>query len=397
MGGHQERVEGGGIDGNPSASSQRFETLSVSSKNGLARANMTNSGCSLIQRSLATAIGFGLALSAESSLADSAEMTRLLRNQAENGFQIIDESGLGDSENAKVPTTSRRKRIEVRDEASGLIASRAPKVPLYAPPPPSLPLWTGFYAGANWGGVFGGSSLDTTVSDVFDSGRSLFGAASAESATSRGILNKRGFIGGGQIGYNYQILDRFVVGFEADIQGLRLGGGGVLWNVKQEQISNIPLVTITDASKSLSYLGTVRGRIGYLIAPTLLGYATSGLAYGETSARVSFLQMGVDPSHQVGPASSSNSFSAMRFGWTLGAGGEWFFDPRWSVKLEYLYYDLGGVTVSNVLHGSNLLLRLPLYESILHSSTRFNGHSVRVGLNYQFPLLSNSIPIFANR
>lgn len=356
-----------------------------------------NSGCSLIQKSLATAIGFGLALSAKSSLANSAELTRLLRNQAENGFKIIDKSGLGNSEIANVPTTRRRKRIEVRDEASGLIASGSRKVPLYAPPPPSLPLWTGFYAGVNLGGVFGGSSLNTAGSDVFDSGRSLFGAASAASATTRGALNKRGFIGGGQIGYNYQILDRFVVGFEADIQGLRLGGGGALWNVTQEEISRIPLVTITDASKSLSYLGTVRGRLGYLIAPTLLAYATSGLAYGGTSAHVSFLQMGVDPSYQVGPASSSNSFSGTRIGWTLGAGGEWFFDPHWSVKLEYLYYDLGGVTISNVLRGSNLLLKRPLYELILHSSDRFNGHSVRVGLNYQFPLLLSSIPIFANQ
>jgi outer membrane immunogenic protein len=352
--------------------------------------------CGVLRKSVAMAMGFGLTLSAEASLADSDEMTRLLRNQAGNGFQIIDGSGLGEPEIVDVPT-SRRKRREVRDEVSGLTAAGSRKLPShahYAPPAPLLPLWTGFYAGVNWGGVFGGSSLNTAGSDVFDTGRSLFGAASAVSATSRGSLNKRGYIGGGQIGFNYQIFERFVVGVEADIQGLRLGGGGALWNVTQEEISDIPLVTITDASKSLSYLGTVRGRLGYLVSPTLLAYATSGLAYGGTSAHVSFLQMGVDPSLQVGPASSSNSFSGTRFGWTLGAGGEWFFDPRWSVKLEYLYYDLGGITISNVLRGSNLLLKLPLYDSILHSSTRFNGHSVRVGLNFKFSALFSSIPIF---
>jgi len=30
-----------------------------------------------------------------------------------------------------------------------------------------------------------------------------------------------------------------------------------------------------------------------------------------------------------------------RFGWALGAGLEWAFAPRWSLRAEYLHVDLG--------------------------------------------------------
>lgn len=357
------------------------------------QSKMTNKDCCATRKAL-TAVGvIVLALSSKSAFADdSAEMTRVMRNQAENGFQIIDETGLSGPEAA---TARPRKRIGDREVASRLPPS-APRKPFPAPPPPPLPLWSGFYGGLNAGGAFGGSSLNTAGADLFDTGRSFFGAASVASATNAGMLNKSGFIGGGQIGYNFQVSDRFVGGFEADIQGLRLAGGETLWSMAKETKLGIPLVTVTNASKSLNYLGTVRGRVGYLIAPTLLAYATGGLAYGGASARASFLQYGVDTSGQIGPASSANAFSGARTGWTVGAGGEWMFFPHWSAKLEYLYYDLGDVTISNGLAGSNPLFNLPLYRSILSSSTRFNGHVVRVGLNYQLPALLSSIPFFVD-
>jgi outer membrane immunogenic protein len=340
-----------------------------------------------------TAVGVIVSvLSSKSVFADdSAEMTRVMRNQAENGFQIIDETGLRSPEAEPV---HHGKRTGNREVASRLPPSASRK-PFPDSPPTPLPLWNGLYGGLNAGGTFGGSSLNTDGTDLFDTGRSFFGAASVASASNKGLLNKSGFIGGGQIGYNFQVSDRFVGGFEADIQGLSLAGGETSWSMAKEAILGIPLATITNASKSLNYLGTVRGRVGYLIAPTLLAYATGGLAYGNASARASFLQYGIDNSGQIGSALSANAFSNTRTGWTVGAGGEWMFFPHWSAKLEYLYYDLGGVSIVNELAGSNPFFNnIPLYQSILSSSTRFNGHVVRVGLNYQLPVLLSSIPFF---
>jgi outer membrane immunogenic protein len=77
------------------------------------------------------------------------------------------------------------------------------------------------------------------------------------------------------------------------------------------------------------------------------------------------------------------SFSDTRVGWTAGGGLEWLFAPNWSAKAEYLYYDLGAVTyggspIATFTGGALFTL------NALQSSTRFNGHVVRAGLNYHF-------------
>jgi opacity protein-like surface antigen len=72
-----------------------------------------------------------------------------------------------------------------------------------------------------------------------------------------------------------------------------------------------------------------------------------------------------------------------RLGWTAGGGLEWMVSPNWSVKAEYLYYDLGRLAfgaggLTHFSAGPALFTDLPV------ASTRFDGHIVRVGLNYHF-------------
>jgi outer membrane immunogenic protein len=77
------------------------------------------------------------------------------------------------------------------------------------------------------------------------------------------------------------------------------------------------------------------------------------------------------------------SFSDTRVGWTVGGGLEWLFLPNWSAKVEYLYYDLGSVSTNFLLpqhdnaSGNNAL-------SVGQTTTRFDGHIVRAGVNYHF-------------
>ena len=101
------------------------------------------------------------------------------------------------------------------------------------------------------------------------------------------------------------------------------------------------MITALTASKSLDYFGTIRGRIGYLLTPTLLGYVTGGAAYGQTGMASNVASFA--PETQTTTV-GGDSFSGVRLGWTAGAGLEWSLDPRWSVKAEYLYYDLGAPT-----------------------------------------------------
>jgi outer membrane immunogenic protein len=69
-------------------------------------------------------------------------------------------------------------------------------------------------------------------------------------------------------------------------------------------------------------------------------------------------------------------------GWTLGGGFEWMFAPRWSLKGEYLYYDLGSVTVNNTV--TAFTGAIPFYGVGIASEAHYNGSIARGGVNYHF-------------
>ena len=83
-------------------------------------------------------------------------------------------------------------------------------------------------------------------------------------------------------------------------------------------------------------------------------------------------------------------FSArIRVGWTVGAGGEWMFAPNWSLKAEYLYYDLGTANYATGLSqfclGAGCAVPGGLFASTTGiTSVRFTGSTARVGVNYHF-------------
>jgi outer membrane immunogenic protein len=205
------------------------------------------------------------------------------------------------------------------------------EAPVYVPPPPPPPMWTGFYFGANIGGGWKANSgntntlvpyTDTAIGGVF----LLPGGGSTTN-------NSGGVVGGGQIGYNFQFGSMIVVGAEADIQGTSIGSGGNNNTVTVFPSPNVPgaflvpIATGNNVGTSIPWFGTVRGRAGFLVTPTLLVYGTGGFAYGGVQGNVS-------------------GFSNTRTGWTAGGGVEWLFMPNWSAKAEYLYVDLdsGGNT-----------------------------------------------------
>jgi outer membrane immunogenic protein len=285
----------------------------------------------------------------------------------------------------------------------------AADLPSYkAPPPPPLPpppLWSGFYVGLNAGGTWGGSNnIWTSSAPLFSApgaggAATLYAAYSALGASGVSQGNTSGFIGGGQIGYNWQFWGgRLVAGVEADIQGVAssnsnktsVTAAGAFPFIAASEIVTTAITT----SKRLDYIGTVRGRLGWLFTPTLLVYGTGGLAYGGVSVSTGIAQFNNDcaqfPANCIaGAAFSSGSFSDTRVGWTAGGGLEWMFMPNWSAKVEYLYYDLGNVSYSaGVLTTLNsTLTALPagsIAGVVSQSQTRFNGNIVRAGVNYHF-------------
>ena len=138
-------------------------------------------------------------------------------------------------------------------------------------------------------------------------------------------------------------------------------------------------------SQSLDWFGTVRGRVGPTITPTLFGYVTGGLAYGQvsTTSTVSGTNL-VGPQNTNGvlvvPVAASLSSTTTRVGWTLGLGLEGVLTGNWTGKVEYLYVDLGHVSgsfITPVVAPSGALV-------VSSYSSHITDNILRIGINYQF-------------
>ena len=249
------------------------------------------------------------------------------------------------------------------------------------PPPPPPPLWTGFYIGVNAGYEWSASqSNDLLTTPVFGTLLGAFAPPLALAATANSSLQSSGFIGGGQVGYNYQLTPNFVAGIEADLDGIAgANRSSSLTNVSI--IGGLPFTTNLFEQESVRYLGTVRGRFGFLVTPTLLAYGTGGLAYGgvENTSIISQSALPIFGGLGVGRTNTTH------VGWTAGGGAEWMFLPNWSAKVEYLYYSLGDV---NTGYTVDTLAGAPFILSTLYATaqnrTRVNGNIVRVGIDYHF-------------
>jgi outer membrane immunogenic protein len=274
-------------------------------------------------------------------------------------------------------------------------------MPLKAPPPPpvAVPGWTGWYVGVNAGYGWNSDSINVVGAPLFANPLALAGtapalAAAVASTTGSFPEHSKGFIGGGQIGYNKQF-NQFVVGLEADIQGASIRGNSTVAGptVGIVGFAGNSAQTTLSLSNKLNYLGTLRGDLGVTVTPTVLFYGTGGLAYGGVNSNTTVAQALVGPGTATVnvPYGMSAGFSGTRVGWTAGAGLAWMLPAtNWSAKVEYLYYDLGSVnyggTMSNIVGppGGGVPTGATFYTVGVGSSTRFNGNIVRVGLNYKF-------------
>jgi outer membrane immunogenic protein len=274
-----------------------------------------------------------------------------------------------------------------RAMALSAVAQAAEPLPPPPPPPPSM--WTGWYIGLNAGYTFGGTnSVRVVTVPVFTNVVTFPGLApdlanaTAVSATQLVQVHNSGFIGGGQVGYNWQFGNSWVAGIEADIQGTGARGSGFETGVAPLiTVANSAALSSLSVNSAVDYLGTVRGRIDFLWTPTLLVFGDGGFAYGGVHENVEIVTN--FPFTALGTFPAFGNMSNTRPGWTAGGGFEWMFLPNWSAKLEYLYYDLGR---RNLTVGG---LNLPqaagnVFTDLPFTSERFNGHIVRVGLNYHF-------------
>jgi outer membrane immunogenic protein len=215
--------------------------------------------------------------------------------------------------------------------------AQAADIPPRRVPPPVAPVvyappvynWSGFYIGGNLGAGFSHSSW----SDPFIGAHDTF--------------NKTGFIGGGQVGVNWQI-NALVLGIEGDFDWTGLKGSG------HDSLGN----TINTDTQ---WTSTVTGRVGAAF-DRLLVYGKGGIAFAHVNEGLTDMFGG------------SASASQTRTGWTAGVGLEYAFAPNWSAKIEYDYLGFGSQTVNLAT------AHVPAFNS----NASLNIQEVKAGINFKF-------------
>jgi opacity protein-like surface antigen len=314
------------------------------------------------------------------------------------GFSIGLEAGVPFYQNLNGPQLSRvwqagmalRWRVGEEEKEEKVSNTGIFKGPAPAPTKPRMP-WDGLYAGVT-AGYTAAADTNTHFTYLGSPGSSGFVSLYGHGGLPEGLsLDSQGVIAGAQVGYQRQLYERYVAGFEADLSGLGVG------NSSTASWQGAPL-TYLQAGRNQHYFGTVRARAGYLVTPNVLAYATGGVAFGENDLNATYFVPKLGGPFDVG--NSAYGQVEMFLGWTAGAGVEWLIDPAWSLKAEYLYYDLGTVNTANIgplyytTGGAH-----PTWSSVGYRAD-FNGNIFRIGVNYHFgkeaadPVVAGA-PLFA--
>lgn len=193
------------------------------------------------------------------------------------------------------------------------------KAPSYVAP--SYATWSGFYVGLNAGYGFGTSRWDVPAMSISTSG----------------------FVAGLTLGYNFQT-GSWVWGVEGDADWSQIRG-------------RAPCGTGTCEVRN-DWLATARARLGYGGFGSFLPYITGGVAGGSVRA------------------SNTNFLSATKtqIGYVIGAGVEYALLTNFSVKLEYLYADLGKFNCGDNCAGAGTA----------PNNVTFSTSLIRGGVNYRF-------------
>lgn len=216
--------------------------------------------------------------------------------------------------------------------------------------------WTGCYVGGNIGGGWERIS-QTQVAKI------VGGANVPVGPNDFGSSNGTDFVGGGQIGCDYQF-NKFVVG----VQGMYDYGRISSTHVVPTAFPGFPVGSFNSVNQ-VKDMWTVTGRVGYLFTPALLGYVKGGGAW----TRVDHVFNGFVPT----PFVSETAFGVNRQGWTVGAGLEWMFAKGWSVFGEFNYMDFGDKDVAFVQAPATVG-----FPDLVR--TRLEIEQFLVGVNYKF-------------
>ena len=275
-----------------------------------------------------------------------------------------------------------------------VLPARAADLPVKVrPAPPPVASWTGFYVGGQIGGGWGDRQVTYAGNDIPSANRinGISTLPGSRPVASHGV-DVSGVTGGLTAGYNWQISPNWLVGIETDFSGSGIKGSGN--GTSTLQATPTFLSQTVSSEQTIDWWGTVRGRLGFLARDDLLLFGTAGFAYGKVAVSDSYIFAGppaaviavsvggISYSCNANVTCFSGANSSVKTGWTAGGGGEWRVAPRWTVKAEYLYVNLGSASVIAVAGTPNAPGDRP--SSYTADFGRTDFHIGRVGFNYQF-------------
>ena len=253
------------------------------------------------------------------------------------------------------------------------------KAPIAAPIP--VFSWTGCYVGGHVGVGWGRKDFSEPTEP--------FGQNFAPVGSSINVDTGAGFLGGGQIGCDYQFAGNWVIGARGDFAWAHITGQSsdpfFAGKTINSDGSPITLNAKTDA------LATVVGRLGYGWDRFML-YGTSGAAWARDKYSITnlpFWGAGLNQANvcanstntQVAPCNPTGSET--RLGWTVGVGFEWAIAGNWSLLVEFNHYDFGSRSVTlTALNGAGPgTVTIPLSGSV---DIKQRIEAVKLGFNYRF-------------
>ena len=200
---------------------------------------------------------------------------------------------------------------------------------------PVVENWTGWNLGVSAGARF----ADITGTSIsFGGGPLPFPALAVQGYDSAT------FRGGVYLGYDWQFDPKWLVGLEGDFA----------WGDAKHHVDALQGIAIANTGNYSEVRQTwdagLRARLGYLLDPTWLVYATGGVQFQHFTATENCAINTCGPGPFLGGFPTGAPYlqtnETTRIGWTAGAGVEKMLPGKWLIRGEYRYADYGTWTTS---------------------------------------------------
>jgi outer membrane immunogenic protein len=236
--------------------------------------------------------------------------------------------------------------------------------------------WTGVYVGGFVGGASGANGTNSSTTNT-----TLFSSPYTQQSNSSNYSTGGSFMGGGTVGYNWQIPQTpYLIGLEGEYGYLSLSGSS-------QSSSSVEGVSVNTQSKTTigsDYgYGLVGGRIGYALDRSLF-YVKSGAVFTQTNTTNSMSGAGFSG---ISDAASANSRGTTT-GYAIGGGVEYvptyYNNKNLTVKVEYLYFGIPTSSYSSSQAQGGDCEGPCITQDTSYHNTTGGISTAKIGVNYKF-------------